>query len=156
PIPAPTPPVTPVIEATTPLPGDSSARRRSRRTVKIPDDAVPTPTPTPVYTGSARVADLSFQSSPEIGTSPAAASAPPPAELTNPPAAAANGPQAAPRPKSVPPRPPTPVPPPPDEVNSIRPVRIISIGSDPPPPPVKVDAPVTNGTADTQAPQFAR
>jgi SAM-dependent methyltransferase len=136
-------------------PTDSSPRRRSRRTVKIPDDAVPNRTPepprvaavapdSPVNEGPAtRLEDLNFSSSPELDTvikdAPESDGAvtsrghdiddPLTEVMSEPEPATTRAPVSA-RVSDVPP--------PPISQQPIRPARIISIGSEPPPAPSPV------------------
>jgi SAM-dependent methyltransferase len=135
----------------------SGTRRRSRRTVKIPDDAVPQKTPAPpaVEAVAAPVSDrLSPAPPPPVSERPAQAVAPPPASdkpalvVPPPPPVPVLSPRTVPRPQKPlaaeeHPKPAVeeparaaetaPAPPAVEAFEVIRPMRIISIGSQPPP-----------------------
>jgi ubiquinone/menaquinone biosynthesis C-methylase UbiE len=127
-----------------------STRRRSRRTVKIPDDAVPHKAPAPVAEVAPFAASAALAALPAPIPVPASPAAPsgPPVQLIPP--APPVPTLTAPRPAPTVPRPaspPAPASPPvaaesaarppaaDDAFEVIRPMRIINIGSRPPPPP---------------------
>lgn len=171
-------PEPPLAATPTPTPTPSSVgRRRSRRTVKIPDDRVPHATPEPSQVMH-RLADLNFQSSPdpnELGAPPIVPPVdgektsekplaqdlsktwimdPPVMDASPPPSSPPSPAAAAPVRKSSPPRPASNRPPaaPVESDTQIRPVRIISIGSEPPP----ASASANGAIAITEDAAFAR
>ena len=112
--------------------GSGAPRRRSRRTVKIPDDAVPQKTAPPLeIVDEQPAAPPTPPPAPERPALPVIPPSPPVPVLT----ARGSVPRPAARPADAPP-------PPVEMFEVIQPMRIISIGSAPPPPMMEAPPPV--------------